>query len=433
MGIKRLSAVFHNSEIRQKVLYTLAILLIFRIGVHISVPGVDIESIRLATVGPNAGIFEVMNLLGGNALSNYSIFGLGVGPYITASIIIQLLAMDIIPYLADLQNSGEAGRKKLSNITRVIAIFLAFAQAYMLTIAFNTQYASVYNPTFLGFAKISLIMTAGAMFILWLADQITTKGIGNGTSMIIFAGIVDRVPVSFWNIIRGFYNNANMASWLATLLSIGIFVLFIVLIVFTVYTQQATRKIPVQYASSTSRSSENSYLPFKINVSGVIPVIFASAIIMAPATIIQFLAPNTTTGVVGFLRQLFDYSTIPGLILYLVLIFAFTYFYAHLQVDGKKLSENLARSGGYIIGVRPGEETRLFVRKTINRLNFLGAASLAIIAAIPIILPMVSGMDRGLAMGLGGTGLIIAVGVALDIVNKIDSMNTTQRRKDFIK
>lgn len=429
----RLKAVFTNPEIRKKALFTLGILLIFRIGVHISIPGVDVESIKQATVGSGAGIFEIMNMLGGNALSNYSIFGLGVGPYITASIIIQLLAMDIVPYLSDLQNSGEAGRKKLSNITRWIAIVLSFAQGYMLTIAFNSQYSSVLNPTFMGFTTISLIMTAGAMFILWLADQITVKGIGNGTSMIIFAGIVDKVPISFWNIIKSFYNNTATSQTVATAASVGVIVLFVVLVIFTVWTQQATRKIPVQYASNTLKAAETTYLPFKINVAGVIPVIFASAILMAPATIMQFVAPNATDGVAGFFTKLFDYSTPQGLILYIVLIFLFTYFYANLQVDAKKLAENLGKSGGYIIGVRPGEDTKKYVTKTVNRLNFLGAASLSIIAAIPVILPMISGIDRGQAYGLGGTGLIIAVGVALELVNKIDSMNTTTTRKDFIK
>ncbi|WP_423363718.1 preprotein translocase subunit SecY [Mycoplasma sp. P36-A1] len=433
MKFKRLKALFTNPEIRKKAFFTLGILLVFRIGVHISIPGVDIDSIKQATVGSGAGIFEIMNMLGGNALSNYSIFGLGVGPYITASIIIQLLAMDIVPYLSDLQNSGEAGRKKLSQITRWISIVLSLAQGYMLTIAFNTQYASVLNPTFMGFTTIAFIMMAGAMFILWLADQITVKGLGNGTSMIIFAGIVDKVPISFWNIMKSFFQNTSNSDVMATLMSVGVIVLFVVLIVFTVFTQQATRKIPIQYASNTTKAGETTYLPFKINVAGVIPVIFASAILMAPATIMQFVAPNATDGVAGFFTQLFDYSTPQGLVLYIGLIFAFTYFYAHLQVDAKKLAENLGRSGGYIIGVRPGEETRQFVIKTVNKLNFLGAASLAIIAAVPIILPMISGIDRGQAYGLGGTGLIIMVGVALEMVTKIDSMNSTTTKRSFIK
>lgn len=432
MKFKRIKAVLTNPELKKKALFTLIILLIFRIGVHISIPGVDVESIRQATVGSGAGIFEMMNMLGGDALKNYSIFGLGVGPYITASIVIQLLAMDIVPYLSDLQNGGDAGRKKLSQLTRYGAIALSFIQGFMITMALNSQNAAVFDATPLGFAKISLIMTAGAMFILWLADQITAKGLGNGTSMIIFAGIVDKVPVSFYKIIESFFKNPDNSTAISTLLAIGIIALFIALIVFTVYTQQATRKIPVQYASNTSKAGETTYLPFKINVAGVIPVIFASAIMMAPATIMQLFASNDNA-VVNFLKQLFDYSTPYGLVLYIVLIFVFTFFYANLQVDAKKLAENLGRSGGYIIGIRPGQETMDFVKKTVNKLNFLGASSLSLIAAIPVILPMVTGIDRGSAYGLGGTGLIIVVGVALEIVNKIDSASNVKKQRSFIK
>ncbi|MDF9867544.1 preprotein translocase subunit SecY [Bacilli bacterium PM5-3] len=430
--MKRIKSILTNPELKKKVLYTLMILLIFRIGVHISIPGIDVRHLKDATVGSGAGIFEMMNMLGGDALKNYSIFGLGVGPYITASIVIQLLAMDIVPYLSDLQNGGDAGRKKLSQLTRYAAIVLSFAQGYMLTFAFNTQYAIVENPTVVGFVTISLIMTAGALFILWLADQITMKGIGNGTSMIIFAGIVDKVPLSFYKIMKSFFQNPANSTLIATILSIGVLVLFVALVVFTVYTQQATRKIPVQYASNTSKAGETTYLPFKINVAGVIPVIFASAVLMAPATILQLFAKDGNS-VVTFLTKLFDYSTPQGLCLYIVLIFAFTYFYANLQVDAKKLTENLGRSGGYIIGIRPGQETMNFVKKTVNKLNFLGASSLAIIAAIPVILPMITNISRNEAYGLGGTGLIIVVGVALEFVNKIDSTSDVKKQKSFIK
>lgn len=430
--MKRLKAVFNNPDLRKKVLYTLFILLIFRIGIHVSVPGVDLESIQRATTGTGAGIFQMMNMLGGNALQNYSIFGLGVMPYITASIVIQLLAMDIVPYFSDLRNSGEAGRKKLSQQTRYAAIVLSFGQAYALTYAFNIQQAAVLNPTFFGFASISLIMTAGAIFLLWLADQITAKGLGNGTSMIIFAGIVDKVPLSFYSIIESFFKDANTATVVAIAFAIGIIILFLALVAFTVFTQQATRKIPVQYANNSSQAGSKTYLPFKINVAGVIPVIFASAVLMAPQTILQLFANNESGPVLDFFRQLFDYTTPMGLLLYIALIYGFTYFYANLQVDAKKLAENLGRSGGYIIGVRPGEETKNFVQKVVNRLNFLGGSSLAFIAAVPIILPMFTSLTRSQAYGLGGTGLIIVVGVALDIVNRIDSASEIKKEKSFI-
>jgi preprotein translocase subunit SecY len=430
--MKRISAVFTNPELRNKVLFTLFILLIFRLGVHITIPGVDVSTLKTAMTGGSAGIFEVMNLLGGDALKNYSIFGLGVGPYITASIVIQLLAMNIVPYFTDLQNGGDAGRKKLSQITRYVAIALSFAQGYMLSVAFNSQYQLVTHPSVLSFIFISIVMTAGAIFILWLADQITAKGIGNGTSMIIFAGIVDKVPMTFINIIKSFFNTGS-SSVLPWILSIAIVVLFLALVVFTVYTQQATRKIPVQYASNSSKAGERTYLPFKINVAGVIPVIFASAVLMAPATIFAFFAQGNNSPIIAFLKDLFNYQTVPGLIMYIIFIFGFTYFYAHLQVDAKKLAENLGRSGGYIIGVRPGEETMKYVTKTVNRLNFLGAASLSIIAAIPIILPMIMNISRSQAYGLGGTGLIIIVGVALDFVTKVDGFETTRKQRSFIK
>ena len=432
--MKRIQAILTNPELKKKALFTLLILLIFRLGVHISVPGIDVATVKESLASSGSSIFEMMNMFGGGALSNYSIFGLGVGPYITASIVIQLLAMDIVPYLSDLRNSGEAGRKKLSQLTRYATIVLSFAQGYMLTVAFNAQYAIVDNATAMGFITISVIMTAGAMFILWLADQITVRGIGNGTSMIIFAGIVDKLPISFYHIIKSFFDNPANSQAIAALLGFGIIVLFFALVIFTVYTQQATRKIPVQYASNTTKAGETTYLPFKINVAGVIPVIFASAVLMAPATVLQFWAQSENP-IIKFLINLFDYSTPIGLVMYVVLIFGFTYFYANLQVDAKRLTENLGRSGGYIIGVRPGQETLEFVKKTINKLNFLGASSLAVIAAIPVLLPMISNIDKGQAYGLGGTGLIIVVGVALDFVNKIDAAESTNKKKQksFIK
>lgn len=430
--MNRLKAIFTNPELRKKALFTLVILLIFRIGVHISIPGVDVELIKTATSGSNAGIFEMMNMLGGDALKNYSIFGLGVGPYITSSIVIQLLAMDIVPYLSDLQNGGDAGRKKLSQLTRYVAIVLSFAQGYMLTVSLNIQNSTVDNPTILGFSTIALFLTAGAMFILWLADQITVKGLGNGTSMIIFAGIVDKIPMSFYRIIESFFKSGDHSTIIATILAIAVIALFVALIIFTVFTQQATRKIPVQYANNSSKAGETTYLPFKINVAGVIPVIFASAVLMVPATILNLFS-QSQSGVVSFLRQAFDYSTPIGLVLYILLIFGFTYFYANLQVDAKKLSENLGRSGGYIIGIRPGQETLDFIKKTVNKLNFLGASSLSLIAAIPVLLPMVSNISRNEAYGLGGTGLIIIVGVALDVVGKIDSAKSPKQERSFIK
>jgi preprotein translocase subunit SecY len=433
MKFKRIRAILTNPELRSKVLFTLGMLLIFRLGIFISIPGVDVATIKQATVGSGAGVFEIMNMLGGGALQQYSIFGLGVGPYITASIVLQLLAMDIIPFFTDLQNGGDAGRKKLGQYTRYLAIILAFVQGYMITYILHTQNAAVNNPSVISFATISLLMTAGTMLILWISDQITAKGIGNGTSMIIFAGIVDKVPHSFYNMIKSFFDNPEVGTAVATVIAVGIVLLFISLVTFTVFTQEATRKIPVQYASNSSRAGDANYLPLKINVAGVIPVIFASTILMAPATLIQLFAANNTSSVVTFLKQLFDYSTPYGLILYIGLVYGFTYFYAALQVDSKKLAENLGRSGGYIIGIRPGEETVKFINRTVNRLNFLGASALAVIASVPILLPMLTNIDKSQAYGLGGTGLIIIVGVAIEVVNKIDSMSATRTKRSFIK
>lgn len=430
MRFNRIRASFSNPELRSKLLFTLAILLIFRIGVQVSVPGVNIEQVRNATTGSAAGIFGVLNLFGGGGLQNYSIFALGVGPYITSSIIIQLLAMDIVPYFTDLQNGGEVGRKKLSQITRYVTIGLSFVQGYVLTLGFSSQYALVSNPTPLKFIQISLIMTAGAMFILWLADQITAKGIGNGTSMIIFAGIVDKVPKTFTSLIEGFFKTPDSNVMIATLLSIAVIILFLAIVVFTVFTQQATRKIPVQYASNSPRKGETTYLPFKINVAGVVPVIFASALMMVPTIFINLMGDSD---IKTFLLRLFNYSDPLGLIVYIILIFVFTYFYANLQVDSKKLSDNLGRSGGYILGVRPGQETITFINKTVNKLNFLGASSLALIAATPIIIPLVTNITKSQAYGIGGTGLIIVVGVAIEVVNRIDSIAKVKAQRSFIR
>lgn len=428
----RVKAAISQKDIKSRILFTLLILFIFRLGVGITVPGINTSQLVEATSGESSGIFAIMNLLGGGALANYSILGLGVAPYITASIVIQLLAMDVIPYLTDLQKGGEQGKRKLNSITRYLTVVLSFAQAYGITYTFSQGYGVMANPGIGELAYVSLIMTAGTMFLLWLADQISAKGIGNGVSMIIFGGIVAKLPYTFNQVARSFIDLSSDQAAFTGVLKFGVYILvFVLLLVFVIFTQQAERKIPIQYASSTARMGRQmTYLPLKVNVAGVIPVIFASAIMMAPITIASFLPQNDVTAAIN---KIFNYTQPIGLTIYVILIIAFTYFYAHLQVDAKKLSENLAKSNGYIPGIRPGLETEKYIIRVINRLCFVGSLSLALIAAIPVIIPMVTNVSTSAAHALGGTGLIIVIGVALEFVNRIDSMMAKRTYKGFIQ
>ncbi len=399
-----------NKDLQKRILFTIAILLVYKIGTYITVPGVAIKD-QLA----NLSFLELLDVVGGGSLGNFSIFALGVSPYISASIIIQILQMDIIPYFTELREQGEVGRRKLNQITRYVGIALAFVQAF----AFSYALMGIKSP--LEVARVSLILTAGTSFLLWLGDQITSKGVGNGISLIIMAGIVTSIPSMFVSV----FNTVMVYTTLqTTLFGIAKFLLFIfvylLIIVGVVYVQEAERKIPVQYANKSNtkyNGAQGSFLPFKLNSAGVMPVIFASILLTIPQMIAKFI---NKPGFNNFVDKYLNYSSLVGFIIYLVLIFVFSFIYTLMQIRPKELSENLQKNGGYIPGIRPGNDTTIYIKQVIVRVTAIGALFLMVIAAIPILFGKISEFSSS-NVTLGGTGLLIIVGVALEVYRQIES------------
>lgn len=389
-----------NKDLQKKILFTLFVLFIFKLGTSITVPGVDISS-------KNLDFFEILNAMSGGAFEKASIFALSVTPYITAQIIIQLLSMDIIPYLSDLSKQGGVGRRKLNQITRVVGIVLAFIQGYMYSFAY------ISNGTAMDYMLYALILTAGTAFLMWLGDQITNKGIGNGMSLIIMAGIVNVLPSMFVNL----WTELVSDGFIGILLFSLFILVFLFVVIGVIYVESAERRLPIQYANkSTSSLSNQSYVPFKLNSAGVIPVIFASAIMSIPQIIATFVKNETFTLIVS---KYINYTTNTGLLIYIALIILFTYFYTFMQLKPKEMAENLNQNGGYIPGIRPGAETISYVSKVIKRITIVGGIFLAILASLPILLGKISSLSG--IISISGTGLLIVVGVVLETYKQLES------------
>ncbi len=422
------ASLFKNKEIRNKILFTLAMLLIYRIGSAIPVPGVDSAAVS-ASIADNS-ILSMMNLLGGGAFERMSIFALGVTPYITSSIIIQLLSMDVIPALTEMAKSGQSGRLKMDRITRYLAVILAFVQSFSMVYGFDRSYGILENSALSGYLFTATVLTAGTQFLIWLGDRISSFGVGNGISMIIFAGIVSNMPATFAQVFNIEISSAAQGAAFGGVMQFVMFcLLYLVIIVGVVIMQLAVRKIPIQYSSSTNvrRGNDITYLPFKINSASVIPVIFASSIITAPQIVLSFINAGAYQKVSSVLSLQKPF----GLCLYAVLTFLFTFFYTDLQVDPDKIAENLGKSGAYIPGIRPGSETRTYLRKVLNRITVLGATALTVIAVIPYILPMVTSLPSSIS--IGGTGIIIVVGVAMETMSSLKGQLTTKQYQGFLK
>ena len=422
------ASLFRNKEIRKKIFFTLAMLLIYRIGSAIPVPGVD--SAALSSSIADNSILNMMNLLGGGAFERMSVFALGVTPYITASIIIQLLSMDVIPALTEMAKSGETGRIQMDKITRYLAVVLAFVQAYSMVYGFDKQYGILTNSAMSQYLYTATILTAGTQFLVWIGDRISMFGIGNGISIIIFAGIVSNMPASFAEVWSILVSGSQQGAVFSGVLQFVLYcVLYFAIIVGVVIMELAVRKIPIQYTSSSNvRGAGNiTYLPFKINSASVIPVIFASSIMTAPQIILSFIDTEKYTALSNFLSL----QKPVGLIIYAVLTFLFTFFYTDLQVDPDKVAENLGKSGAYIPGIRPGSETRTYLHKVLNRITVLGAAALTVIAVIPYLLPMFTSLPT--SVSVGGTGIIIVVGVAMETMAQLKGQLTQKQYHGFLK
>lgn len=422
------ASLFKNKEIRNKILFTLAMLLIYRIGSAIPVPGVDAN--KLAAQIADNSILSMMNLLGGGAIERLSVFAMGVGPYITGSIIIQLLSMDVIPALTEWAKSGQTGRQKIEKTTRYLGVVLSFIQALSLVYGFDKQYAILSNNSLASYLYTATVLTAGTMFLLWIGDRISMKGIGNGISVIIFAGIVSNMPASFAQVYNILVGSSSQSAMFNGVLQFALYILlYLAIIVFVVIMETAIRKIPIQYTTSSNirGGSDITFLPFKINSASVIPVIFAQAIMTAPQIIISFFNQDLYQKLSNFLSL----NRPIGLCIYAVLTILFTFFYTELQVDPDKVAENLGKSGAYIPGIRPGTETKTYLHKVLNRITVLGALALMIIAVIPYLLPMFTSLPTSTA--IGGTGIIIVVGVAMETMKQLKGQLTQKQYHGFLR
>ena len=435
--MKKIGQILRNKEIMGRIMFTILILFVFRIGAQITVPGVKIESDLQNYLSSNNAL-ALMNILGGGTLQTFSIFALGVSPYITAQIIVSLLATDVLPALTELKRQGQYGRKKMEMATRYLTLMLGAVQAYGIIQTLRSADASyisfeVGQYEWLTYIYIIVVMMAGSMLVMWLGDQISVKGIGNGISMIIFAGIVCSLPNQIMS---------AFSQWIGTSLGTGkeltgvfqflLYILaYLLIISFVTFIELSKRKIPVQHSGKGGQvqsMAKASFLPIKVNSAGVIPVIFASSIMMAPSVVVAFISPeNSNAEWLGIFNSstLFDMNGFKmpwGLLIYIALIIAFSFFYANIQINPQELAENFQKNGSYIPGIRPGNETERYVKKVLNRVTCIGALALAFIAALPPILTMSGVFGSNTSLALGGTGLIIIVGVALELNSQIDGL-----------
>lgn len=399
-----------NKDIRKRVGFTLMALLVFVVGTTIPVPGTEGAISDLE-------IWDLYDAIAGGALKQFSIFALGVMPYISASIITSILQMDIVPYFTELKESGAAGRQKINQINRYLGLIIAFLQGFAMAFAF----VKGDNVTAFTYIKIATILTGGTAFLLWLGDQITQKGIGNGVSLLIMAGIVSTIPNMFSSTFKSLVldNTSSMA------LGIGSFVLFVIayilIIVGIVFIEKSERRIPIQYANQTSSAygAKQNYIPFKLNSASVMPVIFTSVIFTIPTFIAGLM--DKDSAFVEFVTKYVNYTSPIGFCVYIVFIILFSFFYTFLTVNPEELSKNLNRQGGYIPGVRPGKETKEYISTVLGRITLVGALFIGLIAGLPIVFGSFIPTSLPSNVSIGGTSILIVVGVALETWKQLDS------------
>lgn len=394
-----------NKDLRKRILFTLGCLAIFALGTNIMVPGAK-------EITQNLGFLELLNLMSGGGLKSFSVFALGVGPYITASIITQLLQMDIIPYFKELKEQGATGRQKINRINRYLGIIFAVIQGYFFSYAFLKGAGTGV------IIRSTVYLTAGTAFLLWIGDEITKKGIGNGVSLLIMAGIVNTLPQTFITAFNELVLAETFTTWTGIILFILFVIVYLGIIVGVIYMQQAERRVPIQYSNRTASAygGEKSFIPIKLNSVSVIPVIFASAIIGIPSLIATVINKTAFT---NFVDNYINYTSYTGFLLYMFLIFLFGYFYTLLELNPDEMAENLDKSRSYIPGVTPGEATSKYLKYVITRLTVVGTLGLMVIAALPIIFSKISNLSSNVT--IGGTGLLIVVGVALETYKQLES------------
>ncbi|MEY8367476.1 preprotein translocase subunit SecY [Anaerovoracaceae bacterium 42-11] len=425
--LKTISQAFKVAEIRSKMIFTLLMLVVFRIGSNIPVPGINRGTLAQMFTG-ETGLFDLFDLFSGGSFSQFTIFALSITPYITASIIIQLLTM-AFPYFERLAKEGQEGRKKMAQITRYLTIVLALIQALGLTVGLFRR--AITDQSWFSFAVIILVLTAGTAFLMWLGEQINENGIGNGISLIIFGGIVARIPSG----LRSLWTQYNDGA--LSIVTLLVFVVFAVVVILGVIeVQQGTRRIPVQYAKRVvgrkMYGGQSTHIPLKVNQAGVIPVIFALSILQFPLTITYFFPGTAFT---EFVTKWLSPAGNPGVWVYAVfnvlLIIFFNYFYTAVTFNPVEVAQNMKANGGFIPGIRPGKATVEYLNRVMSRLSFVGAIFLAVIATLPTILGVLVPALKG--MHFGGTSLLIAVGVALDTMKQLENQMVMRNYQGFLK
>ena len=406
-----------NKDLRKRIYFTLFCLAVFCFGSNITVPW-------LSTVYEELGFLEIYNLMSGGGLKSFSIFALGVSPYITASIITQLLQMDILPYFKELKEQGYTGKQKINRITRYLGILFAFIQGFAFTIAYSG------TTDVMTIIKTTVVLTAGTSLLLWIGDQITKYGIGNGLSLLIMAGIIQSLPSVFTTAFNELVLAGTFSKVLGSVLFGSFVVIYLLIIIGMVWIQLAERRIPIQYANRTNSAygGHQNFLPIKINSAGVMPVIFASTLIAIPVTVVNLIKNQTA---IDFVAKYIDNTSLTGFILYILLILFFGYFYTMLQMNPEEMSKNLSKSGAYIPGVRPGNDTIEYVSNVLSKLTIVGSLFLVIIAGLPIIFSKFSGLSS--AVTIGGTGLLIVVGVAIETYKQLESSLISRSHRRAIK
>jgi len=421
--------IFKIPELRKRVFFTFLMVIIVRVGAYIPVPGINSVALERLFSQAAGGILGFLDLFAGGAMSRFSLFALGIMPYISASIIMQLLTI-VIPLLERLSKEGEVGRKKMQQITRVGTIGIAGVQAYALTQFMKAQPEVIVNPG-VGFTLTALVaMIAGTIFLMWIGEQITERGIGNGISLIIFIGIVARIPVAFKQV----YDQLKIGE-LNPIVLIASFGIFVGIVAFVILEQQGQRRIPIQHAKKVVGrkiySAQATHLPLKINPSGVIPIIFASSILLFPAQIAKSFGARVPA--LDNLATLLSPGRVLYLVLYALLIIFFTYFYTQIQLNPIDIADNLKKVGGYIPGIRPGANTSTYLQRVLNRIVLPGSIFLAIIALVPTIIQRWLKLPPEMAYLMGGTSLLIMVGVDLDTMKQIESHLLMRHYDGFMK
>jgi len=434
--IEKLKRIFSNRDIVKKIVFTFLILLVFKLGTYLPIPLIDTVSVKQILSGNS--FLTILNTFSGGGLSSFSILALGISPYITAEIVVQMLAM-IIPKLKEWQEQGEQGKSKTNRVTRYVTVVIAFVQALALLIGLGSRPENILKSTVLNdkelfwlfYIYMAIVITAGSAFVMWLADLITRHGVGNGSSLIITAGIVTSIPSMFTTLWSKYITAGISAGHI--LCFIVIILLYIIMILLVIFMEGAKRRIPIQYANRQGNS--NSDIPVKLNCAGVIPVIFASTILSIPQTIVGMMGLETSSSKGAYwIDQIFSYHNPIGLLIYVLLIYFFAFFYSFMQMDPDKMADNLSKSGAYIPGYRPGEDTKVQLSKILFRITLIGATYLAFLALVPIIVSKAFGFTSAEAsvITIGGTSLLIIVGVAIETVKQMETDSDTETYKGIL-